>query len=60
VAIRNMRRDVNETLKGMEKEKQISEDDLKKSLDEVQKITDTFVKKVDETLQHKENEIMEV
>jgi ribosome recycling factor len=60
VAIRNIRRDINETLKKLEKEKQISEDELKKSLDEVQKLTDSYIKKVDEILEHKENEIMEV
>lgn len=60
VAVRNIRRDINEALKGMEKQKEISEDELKKSLDEVQNITDTYIKKVDETLEHKENEIMEV
>lgn len=60
VAVRNIRRDTNETLKKLEKEKQISEDELKKSLDEVQKLTDSYIKKVDETLGHKESEIMEV
>jgi ribosome recycling factor len=60
IAIRNIRRDGNEKLKSLEKNKELSEDDLKKSLDEVQKITDTFISKVDEVLQHKEKEIMEV
>jgi ribosome recycling factor len=60
IAIRNIRRDGNEKLKSLEKNKELSEDDLKKSLDEVQKITDTFIGKVDEVLQHKEKEIMEV
>lgn len=60
VAIRNVRRDFNEELKKLEKNKEISEDELKKSLDEVQKLTDTYIKKVDERLEHKEKEIMEV
>lgn len=60
VAVRNIRRDLNEELKKLEKEKKISEDDLKKSLDEAQKMTDSFIKKVDEVLHHKEKEIMEV
>jgi ribosome recycling factor len=60
VAVRNIRRDSNEGLKKMEKEKDISEDTLKHSLDEVQHLTDDFIKKVDEVLAHKEKEIMEV
>ncbi len=60
VAIRNIRREFNEELKKMEKNKEISEDQLKKDLDEVQKITDEHIKKVDKILQTKENEIMEV
>jgi ribosome recycling factor len=60
VAVRNIRRDVNEDLKKLEKDKHISEDEIKKEHDEVQKITDFFVKKVDELLEHKEKEIMEV
>ncbi len=60
VAIRNIRREFNEELKKMEKNKEISEDQLKKDLDEVQKITDDHIKKVDKILETKENEIMEV
>ena len=60
VAVRNIRRDVNEELKKLEKEKHVSEDEIKKEHDEVQKITDSFVKKVEELLEHKEKEIMEV
>jgi ribosome recycling factor len=60
VSIRNIRREFNEALKKLEKDKDISEDELKKSLDEVQKITDDFIKKIDEKLEHKEQEIMEV
>lgn len=60
VAIRNIRRDGNDFLKEMEKEKDISEDDLKKGQEEVQKITDSYIAKIDEILTHKEKEIMEV
>ena len=60
IAIRNIRRDTNEELKKLEKEKHLSEDDAKKSHDEIQKLTDSYIAKVDEVLKHKENEIMEV
>ncbi|MEW6054561.1 MAG: ribosome recycling factor [Nitrospirota bacterium] len=60
VAIRNIRRDSNDELKKLEKEKHLSEDVVKKSQDEVQKITDSFIVKVDEVLANKEKEIMEV
>lgn len=60
VIIRNIRRDANEELKKLEKDKHVSEDVVKKSLDENQKLTDSFIKKVDELLEHKEKEIMEV
>lgn len=60
VAIRNIRRDANEHLKVLEKEKQISEDDVKRAQEEVQKITDKHIKDVDQVLEHKEQEIMEV
>jgi ribosome recycling factor len=60
VSVRNHRRDSNVGLKKLEKNKDISEDDLKKSLDEVQKLTDDYIKKVDMVIVHKEEEIMEV
>lgn len=60
VAVRNIRRDGNDFLKELEKEKEISEDDLKRGQEEVQKITDSYIAKVDEILTHKEKEIMEV
>jgi len=60
VSVRGIRREINEELKKLEKEKHLSEDLVKKSLDEIQKLTDIYVKKVDEVLSHKENEIMEV
>ncbi len=60
VAIRNIRRDTNDELKKLEKENHVSEDEAKKLHDEVQKVTDTYIAKVDEVLKHKEKEIMEV
>lgn len=60
VAIRNVRRDVNDTLKKLHTAKEINEDDLHKGQDEVQKITDNFVKKADAVLAEKEKEIMEI
>lgn len=60
VRLRNERRDANDKLKKMEKEGEITEDDLKKSQDEVQKITDKFIKEVDSLLKAKEQDIMVV
>jgi ribosome recycling factor len=60
VAIRNIRRDTNEEIKKIEKEKHLSEDDIKRFQDEIQKVTDSFIAKVDEVLNFKEKEIMEV
>lgn len=60
IAIRNIRRDSNETLKKLEKDKAISEDELKKAMEEVQKTTDSFVAKSDTKNQEKEKEIMEI
>lgn len=62
VAIRNIRRDANDALKKIEKDKSkgYSEDDTKKAQDAVQKLTDTFVTKVDQKCQAKEKEIMEL
>ena len=60
IAIRNIRRDINDELKKTEKEKHLSEDDVKKFQEEVQKLTNSYIGKVDEVLQHKEKEIMEV
>lgn len=59
VAIRNVRRDANEKLKGLEKQKEISEDDLKKGGESVQKLTDKYIKEIDAALANKEKEILE-
>lgn len=60
VAIRNVRRDGMETLKQMEKDHKINEDEHRKRSGEIQKLTDEFVGKVDETLAAKEKDIMHV
>lgn len=60
VALRNIRRDANEGLKKLEKDKVLTEDDLKKATEEVQKLTDKFVALVDKKLQAKEKEIMDI
>lgn len=60
VAIRNIRRDSNELAKKMKKDSEISEDDEKKLLKELQDITDDWIKKIDEVERSKEKEILEV
>ncbi|MEW6266080.1 MAG: ribosome recycling factor [Thermodesulfobacteriota bacterium] len=59
VAVRNVRRDANDMIKDLKKEKEISEDDQRRAQEEVQKKTDEFIKKVDETVEVKIKEIME-
>ncbi len=60
VAIRNIRRDANDELKKMEKASEISEDDLKRGEDNTQKLTDNYIKDINDILDAKEKEIMEV
>ena len=60
VALRNVRRDANDHVKKLMKDKLISEDDEKRSLDEIQKLTDATMKKLDEAAKTKEKEIMEI
>ncbi|MGN0714331.1 MAG: ribosome recycling factor [Anaerovoracaceae bacterium] len=60
VAIRNLRRDANDHLKKMEKNHEITEDESKKALDDVQKATDKVIKEIDEIVAAKEKEILEV
>lgn len=60
VAVRNIRRDLNEEAKKLEKDGEISEDELRRCQDEVQKLTDRYIEKIDELLKVKEKEIMEV
>lgn len=60
VRIRNERRDANDDLKKMEKDGELTEDELKKAQDEVQKITDKFIKEIESLALAKEKDIMEV
>ncbi len=59
IAARHGRRDANDLLKSAEKDKEISEDDLKRGLERVQKITDDYTAQIDEIVKAKESEIME-
>ncbi|MDL2209352.1 ribosome recycling factor [Desulfovibrio sp. OttesenSCG-928-O18] len=60
VAIRNIRRDANDSLKKLEKDKVASEDEIKKATDAIQKVTDAQIAKADQKCQAKEKEIMEL
>ena len=60
VAMRNIRRDANEVIKKLEKDKQITEDDRKDAQDKIQKLLDKYIKLVDSTKATKEKEVMEV
>jgi len=59
VAVRNIRREAKDKLRGLAKDKKISEDDEKRSEGELQKLTDRYVQRVDELLRKKEQEILE-
>jgi len=60
VSVRNVRRDANDKVKAMLKDKEISEDEDRRSQDDIQKLTDIFIKKVDSALADKEAELMEI
>jgi len=60
IAMRNIRREANDWYRSLEKEKAISEDELHKGLDEVQKLTMDFIQKIDDILEQKEKEILEI
>ncbi len=60
ISLRNIRRDGNDEMKKIEKEEHLSEDETKRAVEEIQKLTDSFIKKVDDTVAHKEEEVMEV
>ncbi|WP_445683326.1 ribosome recycling factor [Sporosarcina sp. FSL W7-1349] len=60
IAIRNVRRDANEDFKKLEKSGDITEDDLHRNGEEIQKLTDSYIEKIDEIAKNKENEIMEI
>jgi len=59
-AVRNVRRDANEALKKLLKDKKISEDDERRGLEEIQKLTDEFMEKLESQAKNKEREIMEM
>lgn len=59
VAVRNIRRDANDKIKALLKDKEISEDEERRSQDDIQKLTDGYIKKVDEALAQKEAELLE-
>jgi len=60
VAVRNLRRDANEQLKKLVKDKAISEDEERRAQDEIQKLTDRYVADIDKLVQQKETDIMTV
>ena len=60
VAVRNVRRDANDALKKLVKDKEISEDDERRAQDDIQKLTDRYVAEIDKMLQVKETEMMAV
>lgn len=60
LAVRNVRRDTNEAIKKLEKDKKISEDEMHRGLEEVQKLTDQHIEAINAILEAKEKEIMEV
>ncbi|MDH5324751.1 MAG: ribosome recycling factor [Gammaproteobacteria bacterium] len=60
VAIRNIRRDANGDFKALQKDKEITEDDLRRAEDQMQKLTDEFTKEVDKAIEEKEIDLMEM
>jgi ribosome recycling factor len=60
ITIRNIRRDTNEELKKLEKDSKLSEDQAKRGIDDVQKLTDKYIEEINSVLEKKEKEIMEI
>lgn len=60
VSVRQARQDANKAIKQRQSDHEISEDDARREMDEVQKLTDAHIKKIDDLLAHKEEEVMEV
>ncbi len=60
IAIRSIRRDANDKIKALKKDSDLSEDEMKKSEEDIQKTTDTYVKEVDKVIEAKEKEIMAI
>ena len=60
MAVRNIRRDANDSFKKLSKESDISEDDIKELEEKAQKLTDSYIKKIDEAVSDKTEEILKV
>jgi ribosome recycling factor len=60
VAVRNIRRDANDELKKMQKDGELTEDDAKRGTDDIQKLTDLYIEQINEKLEKKEKEILEI
>jgi ribosome recycling factor len=60
VAVRQIRQDANKEIKAKQSKHEVSEDDAHRQMDEIQKLTDQHIKKIDDLLAHKEEEVMEV
>ena len=60
VAVRQIRQDANKEIKAKQGKHEVSEDDARRQMDEIQKLTDQHIKKIDDLLAHKEEEVMEV
>ena len=60
ISIRNVRKESNNDIKALEKDKEISEDENKKGLDTIQKITDEMIKKAEDIFKTKENELLKI
>jgi ribosome recycling factor len=60
VSVRNIRRDANEAVKKLLKDKKVTEDDEKRAHDEIQKLTDSYMQKIDQAAKTKEKEILEI
>jgi ribosome recycling factor len=60
VAVRNIRRDGNEAVKKLMKDKKVTEDEEKRALDEIQKMTDVYMQKIEQAIKTKEKEILEI
>ena len=60
VSIRNIRKDANDEIKKIEKEKTMGEDDIKRAYDDIQKHTDAFIDKIDELVKHNEAELLKI
>jgi len=60
VAVRNIRKDSNNTIKRLEHDKEISEDEMKRALEQIQKITDEYISRIDDSFKAKESDILRV